>query len=183
MNSEYGEKLFGNTTNFSPLVIKEYNVSVLRPVFIRLNISLVVLFICFSVYGFLVDVLYLGITMAVMAVLITPIMFYSYKTTVNNSVKKNKLCSSNTYVDYYFEKDGVRTSTRKGEVEVASLAIDYRMISKVVESGHYLHFYITESQVYILDKNGMTEGKIEALVEFLKSKIKHIKLKKSKKGE
>ena len=180
MNSEFGEKMFGNTTNFSPLVIKEYNISVLKPMFIKLDISLFVLFLCFSLYGFLVDVLYVGVAMLVMAVLINPIMIYAYIISVKKSVTMNKLCSSNTFVDYYFEKDGVRTSTRKGEVEVASLAIDYRMISKIVECDHYYYLYITASQVYILDKNGMTEGKIEDLVKFLKTKVAKFKEKKTK---
>lgn len=183
MDNEYGERLYGNTTNFSPLVIKEFNISILKPMFIKLTIALFALFACFALYGFLVGILYVGIAMSIMAVVITPIMIYSYKVSLEKSIKMNKLCSSNTFVDYYFEKDGVRTSTRKGDVEVASLAIDYRMISKIVEHGHYYYLFITDSQVYIIDKNGMTEGKIEQLAEFLKTKVVKFKEEKQKKGD
>lgn len=181
MKSEYGERLFGNTTNFSPLIIKEFNISVLKPMFIKMTIALFALFACFSLYGFLVHALYIGIGMAIMAVLITPIMIYGYKVGLDKSNKMNKLCSSNTFVDYYFEQDGVRTSTRKGDVEVASFAIDYRMISKIVEHSHYLYLFITDSQVYIVDKNGMTEGKEAELCDFLKSKVANFKSAKIKK--
>lgn len=171
MTGEYGERLFGNTTNFSSLIIKDFNISVLKPMFIKMTIALLALFACFSLYGFWVGALYIGIGMAIMAIIITPIMIYGYRVGLNKSNRMNKLCSSNTFVDYYFEKDGVRTSTRKGDVEVASFAIDYRMISKIVEHSHYLYLFITDSQVYIVDKNGMTEGKDSDLVEFLKTKV------------
>ncbi len=175
MDNDYGEKLFGNTTNFSPLVIKDFNIAVLKPMFIKLSIALVALFLCLSLYGFLTGILYVGIGMAIMSLIIIPMMIYSYFLSIKKAVKSNKMCSSTTFVDYYFEEGGVRTKTRKGEVEVASLALDYRMITKVVESGHYYHLYVADTQVYILDKNGMTEGSSEKLLEFLKGKVKTIK--------
>lgn len=178
MEKEYGEKLFGNTTNFSPLVIKEYNISVLKPMFIKLTLSLVALFLCFSLYGFLINALYIGVAMAIMAVIITPIMIVMYFATLKKALRDNKLCSSNTFVEYYFEDGGVRTSTRKGDVEVATLAIDYRMISKIIEHSHYFYLFITDTQVYILDKNGMTEGKTEELIKFLKTKVSKVKMQK-----
>ena len=98
-------------------------------------------------------------------------------------MNSNKLCSHNTFIDYYFEDGGVRSSTRKGDVEIASLAIDYRMISKVVEYSHYYYIFITDTQVYIIDKNGMTEGKSEKLAEFLKTKTKFIESKKQNMGD
>lgn len=177
MNGEYGEKLFGNTTNFSSLTIKEFNIFVLKPMFIKLSIALFSLFVCFGVYGFVTNLFYVGLFMSVVAFAIIPAMVFAYKSSIKKAIDANKLCSSNTFVDYYFEKDGVRTSTRKGEVEVASLAIDYRMITKIVEHSHYFYVFITDTQAYIVDKNGMTEGKSDKLSEFLKTKAKFIEEK------
>ena len=183
MKGEYGKKLFGNTTNFSSQIIKEFNIFVLKPMFIKLTISLSAIFVCFGVYGFLTNLLYIGIMMSVVSVAVIPAMIIGYKYSLNKSVKANKLCSSNTFVDYYFEDAGVRSSTRKGDVEIASLAIDYRMIAKVVEYSHYFYMFITDTQVYIVDRNGMTEGKSDSLEEFLKTKTKFIKAKNKKQGE
>ena len=183
MKGEYGEKLFGNTTNLSPLIIKEFSIFVLKPMFIKLTIALFAIFMCFSLYGFLTKLLYVGIFMAVASVAVIPAMIFGYNHSMKKSMNSNKLCSHNTFIDYYFEDGGVRSSTRKGDVEIASLAIDYRMISKVVEYSHYYYIFITDTQVYIIDKNGMTEGKSEKLAEFLKTKTKFIESKKQKMGD
>ncbi|MGN1259299.1 MAG: YcxB family protein [Christensenellales bacterium] len=181
MDDERKKILYENTTNFSAREITDYNKFTICPTFIKINILLPLLFVSFAVYMFAIgQVVVFWVSLAV-GIIVACLIPFVYKQVVKSATKDNKLISSNTFVDYKFEEEGVRTTTRKGTVIIATFAIDYRMINKAVENKNYIYFFVSGGNAYVLDKNGMTYGKLEDFVNFLKSRgfvYKENKIKK-----
>lgn len=176
MEEERGISRFENTSNCGEVQVSDFNRVFLKPVYIKLGIAIIFSFALLSLsffFGF--DEPMLGWSMACAGLVFTLIMPLTYKKVMKNSLKQNKLFSSTTFSDFSFEDEGVRLKTRKGDVEIASAALDYRHFDRVVENDRYIYLFFTPSMAYILEKSGMTEGKSDDLSEFLKSKISRYK--------
>ncbi len=184
MGDNVGLVRYENTTNFSGKEVTSFTSFVTRPIFIKLAVALFVLFVGMGFYMFFVmDALVTAIIMWSLGVVSVAVMPFTYKHTVLKGVRNNTMCSSSTYMNYKFEDGGVKISTRKGDVEVAMLALDYRHIVKILQVQHYLFIFVTDTQAYILDVNGMTSGKANNLIDFLKSKhIKYVNKNKESLG-
>lgn len=183
MDNERHKILFENTSNFSGREIDAFNKVSLKPTFIKLTISLVLLFLLFGVYMFFNSIKWMLFVFIGLAGVVCLIMPSVYKATLKKLKNQNKLYSSTTFIEYKFEDGGVRTQIRKGDIEIGSFAIDYRMISKIIEDETFLFVFVSGSSCYILDKNGMFDGKIEDLIAFLKSKNIEWKDKQKRKNE
>lgn len=170
MDEERKVVLYENTTNFAKREVREYYRFAMLPNFIKLSVALPLLFLAAGVYMFVIGhqlVFYISAAICVALVVIMP---FVYKAVVNNATKQNKLLSGNTFIDYKFEEEGVRTTTRKGSVIIATFAIDYKMVNKITETDNFVYFNLSGNMAYILDKNGMTYGKLEDFINFLKSR-------------
>ena len=170
MDNERHKILFENTSNFSSREIDAFNRVSLKPTFIKLGIILALVLASFGLYMYFESIKWMLFVFIGLSGLSCLIMPFVYKATIKKLTYQNKLISSTTFVEFKFEEGGVRTQTRKGDIEIATFAVDYRMITKIVENDAFLFFFVAQSYCYILDKNGMFEGKIEDLITFLKSK-------------
>ncbi len=168
---EKGLIRYENTTNFNGKAVADFNKFVMKPIFVRLTLVVFAIFALAGVY-FMFDSadVVVAIIMWVFSVASVVVMPFVYLHSVDKGVRMNTMCSSTTYLDFCFEDGGVKVFTRKNDAEIASIAIDYRHILKVVEVEGYLYFFVTDTQAYLLDKFGMTNGKINNLIDFLKSK-------------
>lgn len=170
MDEERKAVLYENTTNFAKREVNEYYKFAMLPNFIKLSIALPLLFLAAGVYMFVIGhqiVFYISLAICAALIVVLP---FVYKAVVNNATKQNKLLSGNTFIDYKFEEEGVRTTTRKGSVIIATFAIDYKMITKITETNNFVYFNLSGNMAYILDKNGMTYGKLDDFINFLKSR-------------
>ena len=115
-------------------------------------------------------------TYGVMFAIIYPILMVVMVNSVNKNhnafIKKTTVNHYEITEDYFIEN-----TEQDGEI-ISVTKLTYDRFVKCVDYKNYIFLFITKAQAYIIDKNGMTQGTVEGLMEFIERKgIKIIKAK------
>lgn len=90
----------------------------------------------------------------------------------------NAFLKSSTVNHYEFTEDYFIENTEQDGEMVSMTKLPYNKFIKCVDYKNYIFLFITKAQAYIIDKDTMTSGTVEGLVDFIEKK--GIKIKKCK---
>lgn len=113
-----------------------------------------------------------GVLFAILYPILMVIMVNATNKNHNAFLKNNTVNHYEITEDYFIEN-----TEQDGEI-ISVTKLTYDKFVKCVDYKNYIFLFITKAQAYILDKDGMTVGTVEGLMEFIEKK--GIKIKKCK---
>lgn len=124
--------------------------------------------------GFLDGDVIFGVTMLVVAAVLSPLLYFFIRKTLRKSVIKNNAyygCDCIASAD----DNTIYESVVKGGAEVAKSSYPVANVVKVADYKEFLFVYISKVQVIIIDKNKFEKGTVEEFKTFVASKNARVK--------
>ena len=122
-------------------------------------------------YG--IDIIIDGIIIVLAGYLIGAIV----KLLISVQHKKSFYKDNTTFTFYKFSEDNMTQKVMIDEKFFSEIILKYSDIKLAKETDKYILLFISSSNCFAIDKNGMIDGSSAELSEFLRTKIKRYKVK------
>ena len=167
-----------NSTKLSKVELDALNKYAVWGLFWKIEIAVIVIGIGMGLLLYLnnidfgIDIISFAVIFAILYPIIMAIL-------VNSTNKnQNAFVSSETINHYEFTEDYFIENTEKDGEHISMTKLTYDKFLKGIDYGKYIFLFISKAQAYIIDKDCMSVGTVEGLLELLERK--GIKIKKVK---
>ena len=112
-----------------------------------------------------------GVATICVGILVNYFMIYLLK----RDYEISQYRQNDTITRYIFKENEIIQKVLKNKEELSQSKFEYQDILKAIETQNYILLYFSSNNCFAINKQGMTLGNIDELIQFLKARISKYK--------